>query len=86
MTLRIGVVGMGGDDGAPHRYLLNAPNAEPQILESKMEGLPVPPNAMFAVHSGGGGGWGAPEKRDPASRERDVVNELVSADNKDRRT
>lgn len=85
--LRHGARGMlGGHDGAPHRYLLEAPDAELRVLESKMEGLPVPPNATFKVHSGGGGGWGAPAQREAASRERDVVNDLVSADQQGRRS
>ncbi|MGI9477924.1 MAG: hydantoinase B/oxoprolinase family protein [Hyphomicrobiaceae bacterium] len=79
--LRHGARGMrGGNDGAPHRYLLEAPDGEAQVLRSKMEGVPVPPGATFKVHSGGGGGWGPPDKRDPAARQRDAVNELVTED------
>lgn len=82
--LRHGARGMlGGKDGAPHCYVLRPPNGEPQVLASKMEGLPVPPHATFEVHSGGGGGWGAPEKRDPSARAQDASNGFISADAKD---
>jgi N-methylhydantoinase B len=77
--LRHGARGMlGGDDGAPHRYLLNVPNGEPQVLASKMEGLPVPAGSNFLVQSGGGGGWGAAAKRDAEARTRDAANDLVT--------
>ncbi|MBU1175330.1 MAG: hydantoinase B/oxoprolinase family protein [Alphaproteobacteria bacterium] len=79
--LRHGARGMlGGKDGAPHRYLLNPPGADPVVLASKMEGLRVSPGSAFAVHSGGGGGWGPPAERDPAARRRDVQNGLTTSD------
>ena len=78
--IRHGARGMlGGEDGAPHRYLINAPDAEPHVLASKIEGLPVPPGSTFEVHSGGGGGWGLADRRDAKSRLSDQVNDLVSA-------
>ncbi len=81
--IRHGARGMlGGEDGAPHRYLLNAPNTEPHVLASKIEGLPVPPGSTFEVHSGGGGGWGQPENRDPEARKHDHTNDLVGGPSK----
>lgn len=77
--VRHGARGMlGGSDGAPHRYLINPPDGEAQVLASKIEGLPVPAGTTFEVHSGGGGGWGSSVNRDPTSRERDAQNDLLS--------
>ncbi len=79
--LRHGARGMlGGSDGAPHRYLMHAPDAEAEVLPSKVEGQPVPPGTVFEIHSGGGGGWGVPAERDPGARRRDVKNGFVSSD------
>ena len=84
--VRHGARGMlGGADGAPHRYALLVPQDREQLLASKIEGLPVPAGSTFLVQSGGGGGWGPPEERDPAARQCDVENGFVSAnDNPDR--
>ena len=69
---------LGGDDGAPHRYLMRAPGHRAKVLSTKQEGLDVPPGTMFEVHSAGGGGWGPPRERDPAAREHDRINGYVS--------
>ena len=61
----------GGADGAVHGYRLLAPDAEPVDLESKQEGVAVPPGSVFEIHSGGGGGWGDPAKRSDDARARD---------------
>ncbi|MCG8545173.1 MAG: hydantoinase B/oxoprolinase family protein [Alphaproteobacteria bacterium] len=75
---RHGARGMlGGADGAPHRYVMRPPGADKIALASKVEGLPVPPGTVFEIHSGGGGGWGPAEQRDPAARQRDRENGLV---------
>ena len=79
--IRHGARGMlGGQDGLPHRYLMRSPGTEAVDLASKMEGLPVPPGSTFEVHSGGGGGWGAPEKRAAEAKQRDFDNDLISKD------
>lgn len=62
---------MGGEDGLPHRYLLREPGRRVRALGSKQEGIPVDAGSTFEVHSAGGGGWGDPGERDPASRARD---------------
>jgi N-methylhydantoinase B len=78
--VRHGARGMlGGADGAPHRYALCAPGGEERVLASKIEGLAVPAGSTFLVRSGGGGGWGPPDEREPAARQRDAANGLVSA-------
>jgi N-methylhydantoinase B len=62
----------GGANGAPHDYTLLPPDAPPRTLKSKEINVPVPPGSILHVLSGGGGGWGAPAKRDPAAHEADV--------------
>lgn len=70
--LRHGARGMlGGEDGAPHRYLLREPGKRARPLASKREGIPVPAGSTFEVHSGGGGGWGPPAERAPDARRKD---------------
>ncbi|MEM7255641.1 MAG: hydantoinase B/oxoprolinase family protein [Pseudomonadota bacterium] len=70
---------LGGADGAPHHYELRSPNALPIVLATKDEGIPVPAGSKFVVHSGGGGGWGAPGERDPAQTESDIENGFVTS-------
>jgi N-methylhydantoinase B len=62
--VRYGACGLhGGEDGAPHRYLMRAPGHRPRPMKTKQEGLEVPAGTVFEVHSGGGGGWGDPVGR-----------------------
>ena len=70
----------GGADGAVHRYRLWAPDAEPVDLESKQEGVAVPPGSVFEIHSGGGGGWGDPGKRSAQARALDRRDGIVPSD------
>ena len=78
--VRHGARGMlGGEDGAPHSYFMRAPNEEAKLLASKIEGLPVPAGTVFEIHSGGGGGWGPPQEREPAARARDRRDGIESA-------
>jgi len=77
--LRHGARGMlGGEDGAPHHYLMHPPGADPVELASKSEGVVVPPHTRFEIHSGGGGGWGPPGAREQAARDRDLADGLVT--------
>ncbi|MCB1512887.1 MAG: hydantoinase B/oxoprolinase family protein, partial [Hyphomicrobiaceae bacterium] len=77
--IRHGARGMlGGEDGKPHHYRLEAPGMPPRDLDSKMEGLPVPAGSAFDIHSGGGGGWGASGDRDPDAIARDIADGFVS--------
>jgi N-methylhydantoinase B len=78
--IRYGACGMlGGRDARPHRYRLLSEGAAPRDLKTKETNIPVQPGAVFEVRSGGGGGWGPPEKRDPAARERDLHEGFVTA-------
>jgi N-methylhydantoinase B len=77
--VRHGAAGLlGGQDGAPHRYLMRAPGRRPKVLSTKEEGIDVPAGTIFEVHSAGGGGWGPPEERDQAARDFDRRNGYTS--------
>ena len=77
--VRHGAAGLlGGQDGAPHRYLMRAPGHRPKVLSTKQEGIDVPVGTIFEVHSAGGGGWGPPDERAQAARDYDRVNGYVS--------
>jgi N-methylhydantoinase B/oxoprolinase/acetone carboxylase alpha subunit len=41
-------------------------------LKNKEINVPVPSGSVIHVLSGGGGGWGDPSSRDPATRVRDA--------------
>jgi len=70
---RHGAAGMrGGQDGAPHHYMLRRADGTERVLRTKEVGIPVQPGDRLHVRAGGGGGWGDPALRDPALRERDV--------------
>ncbi|MBT4167177.1 MAG: hydantoinase B/oxoprolinase family protein, partial [Rhodospirillaceae bacterium] len=76
---RHGAAGLlGGQDGAPHRYLMRAPGRRAKVLSTKEEGINVPAGTIFEVHSAGGGGWGPPEERDEAARDYDRKNGYVT--------
>jgi N-methylhydantoinase B len=70
---RHGAAGMcGGQDGAPHHYVLRRADGAERVLRTKEVGIPVQPGDRLHVRAGGGGGWGDPEQRAPAARERDA--------------
>ena len=77
---RYGACGiLGGQDGAPHRYRLLSGDHPPRPLKTKETGVVVQPDDVFAVQSGGGG-WGNPADRDPASRAWDAANGFVGGE------
>jgi N-methylhydantoinase B/oxoprolinase/acetone carboxylase alpha subunit len=47
-------------------------------LPQMLGGVAFQPGDAFVFHSGGGGGWGDPKKRDPRLVAADVRNEIVS--------
>jgi N-methylhydantoinase B len=76
--VRHGAAGMlGGKDGAPHHYTLRHPDGSERDLRTKETGVELLPGDMLVVRSGGGGGWGPPENRDPAARAADAAEGLV---------
>ena len=76
--VRHGACGLlGGKDGAPHHYVMRAPNQIGQTLPTKQEGIECPPGTVFEIHSAGGGGWGPPEEREPEALAYDLRNGYV---------
>jgi N-methylhydantoinase B len=63
---------LGGEDGAPHRYVLRSKGRPPRVLKTKETGIVIRPGDVFDIKSGGGGGWGKPAKRAAAARARDA--------------
>jgi N-methylhydantoinase B len=75
---RHGSAGMlGGCDSAPHHYTLRHADGTERDLRTKETGVELSPGDVLVVRSAGGGGWGPPENRDPAARERDAAEGLV---------
>jgi N-methylhydantoinase B len=70
---------LGGRDGKPHNYRLISDGRPPRVLRTKEVGIEVQPGDCFEIRSGGGGGWGPPEKRADDSRARDRAQGLVSS-------
>ncbi len=69
---------LGGEPGLAHRYVMRAPGRRAQVLDSKREGIVVPPGAVFEIHAAGGGGWGDPAERPDAARRRDRRDGFVT--------
>ncbi len=77
--VRHGACGLfGGEDGLPHTYILRSKGRAPRRLKTKETGIVIRPGDVIEVHSGGGGGWGRPSRRDPAARARDLRDGFVS--------
>ena len=73
--VRYGACGiLGGQDGAPHAYTLLSTGHAPRPLKTKETGVVIQPGDVFAVESGGGGGWGNPAERAPAAHAEDEIN------------
>ena len=78
---RHGSAGMlGGADSPPHRYQLVSEGKPPRELRTKETGIEILPGDCLEVRSAGGGGYGPPEKRTQAARERDRLQGLVTDD------
>jgi N-methylhydantoinase B len=76
---RHGSAGMlGGADSSPHRYRLLSEGKPPRELRTKETGIEIMPGDCLEVRSAGGGGFGPPEKRSQAARERDRLQGLVT--------
>ncbi|QEL22843.1 hydantoinase B/oxoprolinase family protein [Bosea sp. F3-2] len=69
---------LGGEDGQPHSYRLISPGKAPRPLKTKEVGIKLSPGDVLEIRSAGGGGWGAPEKRNPAAIARDQLQHLIS--------
>src|SRR5690242_6833267 len=76
--IRHGACGMhGGEDGKPHRYRLLSAGKPPRELRTKETGIEIGPGDCLEIRSGGGGGWGPPDKRSDEARRRDREQGLV---------
>lgn len=62
----------GGQDSPPHHYELHRADGTREVLRTKSTGIVVAPGDRLVVRSAGGGGWGPPEQRSAAARERDA--------------
>ncbi len=70
--VRHGAAGMlGGEDGAPHHYVLARADGSERVLKTKEVGVVIAPGDTLRVLAGGGGGWGPPSGRDMDARARD---------------
>jgi N-methylhydantoinase B len=69
---------LGGEDGAPHRYMLYSGNNEPRPIRTKETGLVIRPGDRLVLESGGGGGYGDPTMRGGTARHRDIEEGFVS--------
>jgi N-methylhydantoinase B len=67
----------GGGTARANRMRVYSPDGETCVY-SKVTALPLPPGTVVEVSTGGGGGYGPPEERDPAAVERDVREGYVS--------
>jgi N-methylhydantoinase B len=67
----------GGKPGEFGMYLLREPG-ESEFRAMGGAHHPVPVKAEVIVRTGGGGGWGDPLERDPASVHTDAMEELIS--------
>lgn len=75
---RHGACGLnGGRDGATHDYALLSDGRPDRTLKTKETGIAVRPGDVLRVRSGGGGGWGPPERRSEGARDRDGREGLV---------
>lgn len=68
---------LGGTDGLPHHYRLVLSRNE-RTLKTKEVGIEVTPGAVFVIESGGGGGYGPPDERDPDAIASDLENGYLS--------
>jgi len=66
----------GGSPGKPSVNIIN-PHAEHRVVPAKVT-MTITRGDVYRHELPGGGGWGDPLERDPASVLRDVLNELVS--------
>jgi len=66
----------GGQDSAPHRYVLRHADGSERVLRTKEVGIEIQPGEVIHVRSAGGGGWGDPAKRDPELIARDEAEGL----------
>src|SRR5262245_4670872 len=70
----------GARPARPSRATLNPGTAQERALTSKVAGLRLRRDDVFAFELGGGGGWGSPLERDPENVRQDVIRDYVSVE------
>ncbi|CAN5615089.1 hypothetical protein BH09CHL1_BH09CHL1_21420 [soil metagenome] len=70
----------GGHAAAANDAYVERADGEIIQLPAKFDALKLAPGDMFVVRTGGGGGWGDPFLREPEKVAREVVNQLMTAD------
>jgi N-methylhydantoinase B len=68
----------GGRAGTPARFVLDEGSKQERILSSKTPYIRLPKGTLVTLQSAGGGGYGDPRLREPASIERDIRDGYVS--------
>jgi N-methylhydantoinase B len=66
----------GGEEGRATHVLVDRGRGQEQIL--KVNRLPLPRGSRVTVHTGGGGGYGLPDQREPEALERDIAHGYMS--------
>jgi N-methylhydantoinase B len=69
---------LGGEDGAPHHYMLYSGNGDPRAIRTKETGLVIRPGDRLVLESGGGGGWGNPAERPDEDRRLDIEKGFIT--------
>ncbi len=68
----------GGQDGATGGVMIfDEQSPEGRLLPSKIDNMPVKAGTVVRDLCPSGGGFGPPEKRDPAARQRDIEDDLI---------
>jgi N-methylhydantoinase B len=73
----------GGEPGARLDFLLDPGTSRERHLRRADNGTVLPAGSIVRVLSAGGGGYGAPDKRDPGARRNDHLDGLEPAANAD---
>lgn len=68
----------GGRPGGLGSYLVKHEDGSTRKLPPKVSGVQLAPGTLVEVVTPGGGGWGAPEKRDPARVAEDLRRGIIS--------
>jgi N-methylhydantoinase B len=66
----------GGEEGRATHVIVDRGRGQEQIL--KVNRLPLPRGSHVTVHTGGGGGYGRPDQREPEALERDIAHGYMS--------
>lgn len=68
----------GGVSGKTGRFTLHSSRHEPVRIPSKVSGVKIHKNEILSVQTAGGGGYGPPWKRRPASVQKDFLQRKIS--------